>query len=300
MALVEYSLPHPGARPKLREDAPGPARALSERDAAAAASTASAATHQAAATAPQRREVAIDIDGLEVVLGRRAVVDRLTLRVHRGEVVAVLGRPGAGRSVLLRALAGLDYRAKGRMLVLPHAGYLPQDARMAAWRSVRATVARGGRRAGELDERKGATRSQVADALHRVGLDGDESRRVHRLSPGERRRIALARAIVGRPSVLLLDEPTRDLGTVAAAQVRGALHGAIAEDRPAVLLSTADVDEALLLADRIVVLERGRITADLAVELPSPRRRGEAGFGELRSSLLAALHVDERAEGHRH
>ena len=290
MALVEYSLPNPTTPPSRQGSTPLDGRQAQDRAPAAEARD---------ATPGPQADVAIDIDGLEVVLGRRSVVDHLTLRVHRGEVVAVLGRPGAGRSVLLRALAGLDYRARGRMLVLPNAGYLPQLVRLAPWRTVHGTVAHGGRRPGDLEDRRGATPDQVADALHRVGLDGDEARRTRRLSAGERRRVALARAIVGRPPVLLLDEPTAGLGSVGAAQLRAALQRVLAEDRPAVLLSTADVDEALLLADRVLVLERGRVSLDLPVDLPTHRRRSDRRFGEMRSDLLRALHIDELAEGAR-
>ena len=134
-------------------------------------------------------------------------------------------------------------------------------------------------------------------ALDEVGL-ADHARAWPRtLSGGEAQRVALARALVREPELLLLDEPFGALDALTRIRMHALLQELCRRHRPAVLLVTHDVDEAILLADRVVVLDGGRITLDVRVELATPRLRGDADFGALRSRLLDALGIDERAEG---
>jgi sulfonate transport system ATP-binding protein len=119
------------------------------------------------------------------------------------------------------------------------------------------------------------------------------------LSGGEGQRVALARALVREPELLLLDEPFGALDALTRIRMHSLLQQLCRRYRPAVLLVTHDVDEAILLADRVLVLSDGHIAVDAPVEVPSPRCGGDARFGELRSRLLAELGVDEAAEGAR-
>ena len=136
-------------------------------------------------------------------------------------------------------------------------------------------------------------------ALAEVGIDGHERDWPKTLSGGEAQRVALARALVRQPDLLLLDEPFGALDALTRIRMHALLQQLCARHRPAVLLVTHDVDEALLLADRVLVLVDGTISLDLAVALACPRRRGDRSFIELRSRLLAELGVDETAEGTR-
>ncbi|MCS7477516.1 ABC transporter ATP-binding protein [Umezawaea endophytica] len=221
--------------------------------------------------------------------GDRAVLDGLDLDIAPGEFVALLGRSGSGKSTLLRAIAGLDYdvTGTGELDVPDRVSVAFQDSRLLPWLRVLDNVVLG---VGGSDARE-----HGRQALAEVGLEGRERAWPSELSGGEQQRVALARCLVRDPEVLLADEPFGSLDALTRIRMHGLLRELCARHRPAVLLVTHDVDEAVELADRVVVLEDGRIRLDVAVTLPAPRSHRDPGFQSYRDQLLLALGITEGA-----
>ena len=221
------------------------------------------------------------------------------LEVAAGEIVAVLGPSGCGKSTLLRLIAGLERPTAGevRLGERPVTGLDPrcavvfQEPRLFPWKSVAANVAVGGRRLG--------VRPDIGGLLARVGLTGFERAYPHQLSGGMAQRAALARALVGRPEVLLLDEPFAALDALTRLKMQDLLVEICADLRPTVVLVTHDVDEALHLADRIVVLgERpAGVVATIPVRRPRPRDRGDVAVAPLRAQILAHFGLAHAGDG---
>lgn len=214
---------------------------------------------------------------------RRVVLDGIDLEIRRDEFVALLGRSGTGKSTLLRAMAGLDADYRGSVLVPDARSVVFQEPRLLPWRRVLANVVLG---LGGSD-----VRQQGRDALAEVGLADHAEAWPATLSGGEAQRVALARALVREPALLLLDEPFGALDALTRLKMHALLRELCRRHRPAVLLVTHDVDEAILLADRVLVLDGGHVVLDRGVELDHPRDRADDGFAELRHDLLDALGV---------
>ncbi len=223
------------------------------------------------------------IRGLGKTFGARPILRGIDLEIRRGEFVALLGRSGSGKSTLLRALAGLDTDHTGTLAVSGAVAVAFQEPRLVPWKRVLANITLGLRHA----EPERAARAALAE----VGLGERADVWPGTLSGGEAQRAALARALVRAPDLLLLDEPFSALDALTRISVHGLVLELWQRHRPGVLLVTHDVDEALLLADRALVLGDGRIARDLAVDLPRPRRRDRPEFLALRRELLAALGV---------
>jgi sulfonate transport system ATP-binding protein len=207
--------------------------------------------------------------------GDREVLRGIDLHLQAGEFVALLGRSGSGKSTLLRILAGLDPAAEGDVLVPEARAVVFQDARLLPWASVIRNVTLG--LPGPRDEVVAAGRQ----ALQEVGLSGHEHDWPKTLSGGEAQRAALARALVREPKLLLLDEPFGALDALTRIRMHALVRQLHARHEPAVLLVTHDVDEALALADRVLVLDDGAISVDEPV-----------GPGIDRTFLLAELGVE--------
>ncbi|HWA60606.1 MAG TPA: ABC transporter ATP-binding protein [Caulobacteraceae bacterium] len=207
----------------------------------------------------------------------KGVLNGVDLDIDRGQFVVLLGRSGCGKSTLLRAIAGLDHEAEGsgEILAPDRMAVVFQDARLLPWKRVLDNVRLG------LSGPAPTIRARAA--LAEVGLAGRESAWPHELSGGEQQRVALARALVRAPALLLADEPFGALDALTRLRMHALLRELSARHRPAVLLVTHDVDEAVTLADRIVVLDGGRVAADL------PGRRDEPRV--LRERLLQLLGV---------
>jgi sulfonate transport system ATP-binding protein len=236
------------------------------------------------------RSAAVRIEGLVRTLGGRDVLNGLQLSIAEGEFVALLGRSGSGKSALLRALARLDHDVPGRgELIAPdNVSVVFQDARLLPWKRLLDNVILG------LDGPDAVERGRTA--LAEVGLEGRERAWPIELSGGEQQRVSLARSLVREPQLLLADEPFGALDALTRIRMHGLLRQLCERHRPAVLLVTHDVDEAIALADRVVLLEEGRIALDLPVRLPVSRRRGDPEAAALRERLLRQLGV-EAAEG---
>ncbi|WP_265443823.1 aliphatic sulfonate ABC transporter substrate-binding protein [Flexivirga meconopsidis] len=224
----------------------------------------------------------IDIKHLRHSYGVKTVLHDLDLRVEPGEFVAVIGRSGSGKSTLLRLLAGLAGGATdGTIRTAQRPAVVFQDARLLPWRSVLDNVALGLRSTDATDV--------GAAALAEVGLGDRLTAWPRALSGGQQQRVALARALVRDPDLLLLDEPFSALDAMTRADAHELVLQLWRRHDPAVVLVTHDVEEAVLLADRVVVLTEGRIEHDLRVDLPRPRVRADVGVQQLASRLLGLL-----------
>jgi sulfonate transport system ATP-binding protein len=227
---------------------------------------------------------AVEVRGLTRAFGTRRVLDELDLDIGAGEFVALLGRSGSGKSTLLRVLAGLDKDATGQVTVEGAVAVAFQDPRLLPWKRVAANVALGLRV--EHPDRV------ARDALGEVGLTGQADAWPLTLSGGEAQRASLARALVRNPSLLLLDEPFSAVDALTRIQMHRLVLGLWERHGPAVLLVTHDVDEAIALADRILVLRDGRMAHQAQITAARPRNRDVTELSELRSRLLSHLDLD--------
>jgi sulfonate transport system ATP-binding protein len=237
------------------------------------------------APAPAHGGVALHLSGVGKSYGARAVLRGVDLQVAPGEFVAIVGRSGCGKSTLLRLLAGLEAPDAGTVTVggpghndaRDAVRVMFQDARLLPWKRVLDNVALGLPRDGA---------EQAATVLAQVGLADRAGEWPAKLSGGQRQRVSLARALVHRPRLLLLDEPLGALDALTRIEMQALISALWQAFGFTALLVTHDVSEAIALADRVVLIEDGRIGLDLRVELPRPRRRGSAEVAALEASVL--------------
>jgi NitT/TauT family transport system ATP-binding protein len=233
--------------------------------------------------------------GFEIRGQTLPVLDGINLSVGRGEFVAILGPCGCGKSTLLRLIAGLDRPRAGRIsmdtqpIEAPHPSRILvfQDPTLYPWRTVRQNVALG-------LQARGVHRQQsrrVDAALRQVGLDGFDGAYPHQLSGGMAQRTALARALVNDPSVLLMDEPLANLDSLTRIAMQAELVRLWQQAGFTVFLVTHDVEEALCLAGRVLVMSNrpARVLADFAVDLPYPRHRADPRLATFRAQLVETL-----------
>lgn len=222
--------------------------------------------------------------------GGRDVLKDVNLTIQGGEFVAILGRSGTGKSTLLRILGGLDAEYRGDVLVAQRRAVVFQESRLIPWQRVLANVVLGVRPSS--DGRSGLEARGLA-ALSEVGLSDHARDWPLTLSGGEAQRVALARALVREPQLMLLDEPFGALDALTRIKMHALLQRLCERHHPAVLLVTHDVDEAILLADRVVVLTDGEITLDTRIDVAHPRNRSDPAFLALRNQLLCELGVED-------
>lgn len=227
----------------------------------------------------------LDVRGLSKSFGQRRVLEGIDLEIPPGQFVAVVGRSGCGKSTLLRLLAGLDTASKGQVLAdgrplaeLREATRLMfQEARLLPWKKVLDNVTLGLPR---------TWRDQAREALVAVGLAERADEWPAALSGGQKQRVALARALVHQPRLLLLDEPLGALDALTRIEMQRLIEGLWRQHGFTVLLVTHDVSEAVALADRVLLIEEGRLGLDLSVDLARPRSRSSAGLADLESQVL--------------
>jgi len=225
------------------------------------------------------------------------VLDALDLSVGSGEFVAVLGPSGCGKSTLLRLIAGLDRPHAGRICMgvqrieAPHPSRILvfQEPTLYPWRTVRQNVALGLQARGLQRKQTG----RIDAALRQVGLTGFDGAYPHQLSGGMAQRAALARALVNDPSVLLMDEPLANLDSLTRIAMQAELVGLWQQAGFTAFLVTHDVEEALCLAGRALVMSKrpARVLADIEVDMPYPRHRASPRFAELRQRVIEALEL---------
>jgi sulfonate transport system ATP-binding protein len=249
-------------------------------------------------TRPQQREekfdmpnrdadggVPIRVDALEKSFGPREVLKGINLAITPGEFVTIVGQSGCGKSTLLRLLAGLEAPTAGTVALdgeAPRSGsplvrMMFQDARLLPWRRVQANVSLG-----LPAERRG----DALAALEEVGLADRGGDWPAVLSGGQRQRVALARALASRPRLLLLDEPLGALDALTRLEMQSLIERVWEEHGFTAVLVTHDVDEAVALADRIIVLDAGQIALALPVDLPRPRDHATHRFTEIKATVL--------------
>ena len=214
------------------------------------------------------------------------VLDAIDLDIPSGQFVALLGESGCGKTTLLRALTGLDAHAQsaGVARVQGNVSVLFQDSRLLPWLSVIDNLTLG------LTHEQATAAAQAL--LNDVGLGDKAQAWPATLSGGQKQRAALARSLLREPHVLLADEPLGALDALTRMRMHLLLRRLVERARPTVILVTHDVDESLLLADRILVLKDGKIAQDHALDLPHPRRPDHPAFMQLRSTLLGSLGVE--------
>lgn len=225
------------------------------------------------------------LSGVTKRYGDNTILNALDLHIPAGQFVAVVGRSGGGKSTLLRLLAGLEYPNGGELL----AGNTPladiqddtrmmfQDARLLPWKSVIDNVGLG---------LKGNWRDNARQALSAVGLENRAGEWPAALSGGQKQRVALARALIHRPGLLLLDEPLGALDALTRIEMQDLIESLWQDHGFTVLLVTHDVSEAVAMADRVLLIEEGKIGLDVAVDIPRPRRKGSARLAELEAEVL--------------
>ncbi|QGG40411.1 ABC transporter ATP-binding protein [Aeromicrobium yanjiei] len=231
---------------------------------------------------------AVRIRGLRRTFGTHVVLDDLDLDIAPGELVALLGRSGSGKSTLLRILAGLDEPQSGTAEIDGAASVAFQEPRLLPWRRVADNVGLGLRGRGRAERRR-----RAAEVLAEVGLTDKTDAWPVTLSGGQAQRASLARALANDPELLLLDEPFSALDALTRIEMHELVLRVWREHRPSVLLVTHDVDEALRLADRVIVLAEGRIVHESPVPAPRPRALHDADIARRRVELLAHLGVVE-------
>jgi sulfonate transport system ATP-binding protein len=221
-------------------------------------------------------------------------LERFSAEIHPGEIVAIIGGSGCGKSTLLRTIAGLDRASAGRVVLdettisAPHEkiGIIFQEPRLLPWLSVADNVGfgLGGRPRHERKQR-------VATALARVGLADKADAWPRELSGGQAQRVAIARALVPQPEVLLLDEPFSALDAFTRSDLQDHLLDLWADTRPTLVLVTHDVEEAVMLADRVLVMRPrpGRLFEEIKVNLARPRDRLSPLFESFKRRVLTAL-----------
>jgi sulfonate transport system ATP-binding protein len=223
-------------------------------------------------------------------------LDGVNLSVQRGEFLGILGPSGCGKSTLLRLLAGLDAPSEGTVLhggqlitgARPDTGIVFQEPRLMPWLSVRENIALG-----LWDIPKHERGWRIDEALDRVGLAAFCDALPKTLSGGMAQRVGIARALALEPELLLLDEPFAALDPLTRMGLQDHLREVLGASGRSVVLITHDVDEALLLSDRVIVMQGppGLIAWQQAIDLPHPRKRTEASFQALKSLIFEQLHV---------
>lgn len=243
------------------------------------------ATVAVSSPAADRGETVVRVRGYGRRFGDRTVLSGIDLDLYDGELVALLGASGSGKSTLLRALSGQDPEADGHVTVPRERAMAFQDHRLLPWKRVWRNVVIGVPK---------ATKKDAISALEEVGIAERANAWPGTLSGGESQRVALARAFIRRPKLLLLDEPFGALDALTRLRMHGLLRELCARHHPATLLVTHDVDEAISLADRILVISDRRISLDHQV---GDDRSGTQGLA-LREQLLSQLGVDPSQPAH--
>ncbi|MDR2128274.1 MAG: ATP-binding cassette domain-containing protein [Burkholderiaceae bacterium] len=229
--------------------------------------------------------VRLEVRDLHKRYGQREVLRNAQLAIEPGEFIAIVGRSGCGKSTLLRLVAGLEAPSAGALCINGQAVHglhadtriMFQEARLLPWRSVLGNVTLG--LAAHL-------RARGREVLAQVGLADREREWPARLSGGQRQRVALARALVHRPRLLLLDEPLGALDALTRIEMHRLIENLWQRHRFTALLVTHDVQEAVALADRVILIEDGRIALDERIALARPRSQGDPAFAAIEKRIL--------------
>jgi sulfonate transport system ATP-binding protein len=238
--------------------------------------------------------LAINVRGLKKSFGDNQVLKGIDLQVAAGQFIAIVGRSGCGKSTLLRLLLGLEQLSAGsfsfedgnKRIDNPRvARVMFQEPRLLPWASVIANVEVG---LGQ-DRKIGGARARALETLRAVELEGKRDAWPSVLSGGQKQRVSLARALVSQPRILALDEPLGALDALTRITMQRLLERVWCEQKFTALLVTHDVAEAVTLADRVIVIDKGEIAHDIRINLPRPRERGSAEVAALEGRILDEL-----------
>jgi sulfonate transport system ATP-binding protein len=247
-----------------------------------------------------RRGLPLTIRGLRKSFGSNEVLRGIDLRIPAGQFVAIVGRSGCGKSTLLRMIAGLERIDAGSI------GFggetrpedirvMFQEPRLLPWARVLSNVEVGLGRDRALPD----AQTRAASALAEIGLDDKRDQWPAVLSGGQKQRVALARALVSHPRLLAFDEPLGALDALTRISMQRLLERVWHDQSFTAILVTHDVAEAVALADRVLVIEEGRIAHDINIDIPRPRRRGSADLAALEGAILRdLLHSADEASEH--
>ena len=234
----------------------------------------------------QGNEPILKLSNISKAFDNKEVLRKLDLQVNMGDFVAVVGRSGCGKSTLLRIIAGLEQISSGNLTVNGQelngrnksAKIMFQDGRLLPWKKVYDNVGLGLK----LDSQK----QQILKILEQVGLSDRSQAWPSELSGGQQQRVALARALIHEPQLLLLDEPLGALDALTRIEMHELIENLWREKQLTAILVTHDVEEAVALANRVILIEEGEIVMDLPIRLPYPRQRDNPLFSKLVSQIL--------------
>ena len=248
----------------------------------------------------RNRPVVLSVSDLHKNFGNNGashvVFDHVSVEIHRREFFSIIGPSGCGKSTLLRLIAGLDFPDSGELLVdeepisgpSAERGLVFQDPNLFPWLTVRRNIEAGLAARGVLQQK----RSEVKEFMRLVGLEAFADAYPHHLSGGMAQRVALARALINHPKVLLLDEPLGALDAFTRMRMQDEVLRLWQNRRTTMLLVTHDIDEAIYMSDRIIILTQrpGAIQQIIPIALDRPRDRSNSDFLSLRSEILELLH----------
>ena len=234
------------------------------------------------------RGVSVRIKSVNIAFGGRTVLENFDVEISAGEFVAIVGRSGCGKSTLLRSVVGLETPQNGTISVgnvgehngKPDVRVMFQDSRLLPWRRILPNVMLG------LEP---ALIPQARKVLAQVGLAERANDWPATLSGGQRQRVALARALVHDPNLLLLDEPLGSLDALTRIEMQQLIEDVWRSRGFTAMLVTHDVAEAVSLADRVILIEGGRVALDEVVNIPRPRTHGSARFAALEKRILGRV-----------
>lgn len=230
----------------------------------------------------------LELVEIQKSFGNIEILRDINMKINPGEFVAIVGRSGCGKSTLLRLIAGLETPSHGAVFLDEKPSQklnskvrmMFQDARLLPWQKVLANVQLG------LLNAKENTRYKAMQVLHAVGLGDRASEWPAVLSGGQKQRVSLARALACEPHLLLLDEPLGALDALTRIEMQQLLENLWQEKGFTALLITHDVEEAVVLADRVIFIENGQIAMDYSIDMPRPRQRGNALFAAKVEAIL--------------
>lgn len=236
----------------------------------------------------QRNGIYVQINNLKKSYGERQVLNGINVNIKTGEFVAIVGKSGCGKSTLLRLIAGLEESEAGSIVLNEEplqglnkkARMMFQDGRLLPWKQVIDNVCIGL----PADYRK-----KAKEALAQVGLEDRISDFPSKLSGGQKQRVALARALVHEPNLLLLDEPLGALDALTRLDMQELIETLWTEKKFTAILVTHDVEEAVAIADRVILIEQGRIAFNQFIRLARPRKRTNPAFAMYVEEILARI-----------
>ena len=234
----------------------------------------------------------VSLRGVTKSFGSQAVLHGIDLDIQAGQFVAIVGRSGCGKSTLLRLLAGLDQPSSGTIAIdgqtrgwRDQVRLMFQEPRLLPWQRVAANVEVGLSHAAAGQDR----RRLAFEALAQVGLSGREKEWPAVLSGGQKQRVALARALVSHPRILAFDEPLGALDALTRIEMQALIEQVWQDKGFTAIVVTHDLSEAVALADRILLLDAGRVAMDVTVDLPRPRRHGDPAAAAIEGRILDRL-----------